>query len=198
MQTHRGDWMQTASGRQVWVLEPDPLCISIVDIAHHLAQLPRYCGAAPFPYSVAQHCVLVSYRVEQLMALRQPPPTEEQVNAASLGGLLHDAAEAYLLDVHRPLKRSLSIADLGVSYRDFEEVWLASILTRFRVPALVPEVYRADEELLATESVQLFPKKPADWELRREPLEGVALKQWTWETAKHNFLARFGELGGRA
>jgi hypothetical protein len=65
--------------------------LDIRDIAHHLSQINRYTGAAPIPYSVAQHSVAVSRHF---------------VNwEMRLAGLLHDAGEAYLNDIASPLKK---------------------------------------------------------------------------------------------
>lgn len=78
-------WILTSTGRQFWPLQPraDEICIE--DIAHHLSMQCRFTGATRFHYSVAQHSVLVS----------QLAPDGEN----PLWGLLHDAAEAYLVDV---------------------------------------------------------------------------------------------------
>jgi len=108
--THRGDWFCTASGRQVYILDPAPEDICIVDIAHALANTCRFGGHVDDFYSVAQHSVLVSRMVPEDIAL---------------AGLLHDAAEAYLGDVIHPLKISLP------DYRAIEALWEACIISAF-------------------------------------------------------------------
>src|SRR5690242_11754504 len=90
-QPRRGDWMQTYTGRRFWPLDPRVDDIDIGDIAHHLSLVCRFAGACREFYSVAQHCVGVSYVCDPKDAL---------------WGLLHDAAEAYVGDMVRPLKRS--------------------------------------------------------------------------------------------
>lgn len=55
-----GDWMQTASGRMFWPVDPRPEDVEINDIAHALSLTCRYCGHVREFYSVAQHSVLVS------------------------------------------------------------------------------------------------------------------------------------------
>ncbi len=80
-----GNWIQTYSGRQFWPLEPRAEDVAVEDIAHALSLLCRYGGHSSRFYSVAEHCVLVSHK-------------------CGLHGLLHDAAEAYLLDIPRPVK----------------------------------------------------------------------------------------------
>ena len=86
----------TASGKPFWVADPRPQDIRIQDIAAHLSRLCRFGGALRDDidhYSVAQHCVLVSWHV----------PT-----GFELEGLLHDAAEAYVGDLIKPVKMQVA------------------------------------------------------------------------------------------
>jgi 5'-deoxynucleotidase YfbR-like HD superfamily hydrolase len=93
MARNDNNWIQTFTGRQFWPLDPRPEDIELLDIAHALANKCRYTGHTRSFYSVAQHSVLVS----------------EIVPAADAHwGLLHDASEAYLPDVARPVKRELA------------------------------------------------------------------------------------------
>ena len=113
-------WIQTFTGRQFWPLEPRADEIFIEDIAHHLSNLCRFTGACRSFYSVAQHSVLVS-----LCA----PPGENP-----LWGLLHDASEAYLIDVARPVKRSAAL----VGYRVAEARMMEVICECFGLPTTEP------------------------------------------------------------
>src|ERR1051325_4550411 len=106
----RGDWMQTFSGRRFYPLSPRSDELDPADIAHALSLLCRFAGHVERFYSVAEHCVHLSYAV---------PPED------ALAALLHDATEAYVVDVPRPLKRSLP------EYQEIEfGVW-AVIVERF-------------------------------------------------------------------
>lgn len=88
-----GDWMQSASGRAVFPLDPRPDEIEIDDIAHALSRQCRYGGHILAEwYSVAEHCYILSHAV----------PQEHAFSA-----LMHDAAETYLQDIVRPVKKSL-------------------------------------------------------------------------------------------
>lgn len=82
----------TFEGRQFWPFAPRVEDVSIVDIAHALSNIPRFGGHTRRFYSVAQHSLAVSHACEQ--------------RAAALG-LLHDASEAYLLDIPSPIKQHL-------------------------------------------------------------------------------------------
>src|SRR3954454_351254 len=114
----RGDWMQTYSGRRFYPMNPRPSEIDPVDIAHALSLLCRYGGHVDRFYSVAEHCVLMSQAVAPENAL---------------AALLHDATEAYVCDVPRPLKRQLP------GYAAIEAmVWLA-IVARFDIALQLPD-----------------------------------------------------------
>lgn len=83
----------TVSGIRVDLNEPTPDMIDIRDIANSLSKICRFNGHVSHFYSVAQHSVLVCY----LFA-------ESEGGMFSLEALMHDAAEAYLGDVIKPLK----------------------------------------------------------------------------------------------
>ena len=175
-----GDWMQLASGRQFWPLDPRPEEIDIGDIAHALSLLVRFGGHVSRFYSVAEHSVRVS---------RECAPED------ALWGLLHDASEAYLGDLIRPLKRQPAMG----AYVTAEERVMRMICDRFRLaPAQPLSVTRADEILLATEARDLMGNAAMErWCSLAgvEPLP-VPVMAWGWEPryAREAFLKRFGEL----
>lgn len=90
-------WIRTASGRWFNLLDPSREQIHIPDIATALAHVNRFGGHTPVPYSVGEHSLNVAAMLERQFG--DPSLT--------LYGLLHDATEAYLGDVVRPLKHSL-------------------------------------------------------------------------------------------
>lgn len=169
----RGDWMQTATGRQFWPMDPRPSEVCIEDVAHALAHQCRYAGHCRRFYSVAQHSVLVSEAV---------PPEH------ALWGLLHDASEAYLVDVPRPVKPYLS------GYKAAERRVMEAVCVHFGLPREMPATVKvADERILADEAAQLMTPPPASWNLPHPPL-GVWISPIDPADAKALFLARFGEL----
>src|ERR1017187_6756440 len=94
-------FIQTYTGKVFDFDDPQPEQIDILDIAHALSNLCRFGGHTRWHYSVAQHSIYVS-RLCGLGALAPVWPMD------ALYGLLHDAAEAYCVDVPRPIKNELT------------------------------------------------------------------------------------------
>ncbi len=137
------DFIHTFTGKHFEPLNPNPDLIDIRDIAHALSMQCRYVGHCRDLYSVGEHSV----RVSQACA-----------NKDALAGLLHDAPEAYLHDLARPIKRAEGME----KYREAEDnLWLM-IARKFDLPAVIPgSVHRADNLLLNTEARDLFDRTPA-------------------------------------
>ena len=168
-----GDWMQTATGRQFWPLDPRPSEICIEDIAHSLSMMCRYGGHCLRFYSVAEHSVLMSRAVSRENAL---------------WALLHDASEAYVVDVPRPLKANLP------NYKNLESHVMGAVCIRFGISHVMPaEVKSADNQILLDESTQNMGPSPAPWGIDGEPL-GVVLQFWSPEQAKAEFVKEFAAL----
>lgn len=171
----RGDWMQTYSGRKFWPMDPRAEEVHIEDIAHSLAMQCRYAGHCVRFYSVAEHSVL--------MARHLAPKHGPYV---ALWALLHDASEAYLIDVPRPVKPYLA------GYREAEAEVMREICRRFRLCYDMPEaVHDADERIIADELVNM---RPMAWHrLHQNPL-GVELGLWNPDVAETEFLAEYVRL----
>src|SRR5690606_4110631 len=97
--THQG-MIRTFTGIYVDVFDPTPEMICIEDIAHALAHQCRFAGHVKRFYSVAQHSVMCSRMVDRLYQME---------------ALLHDASEAYLLDIPKPIKEKI------VGYKEMED-----------------------------------------------------------------------------
>lgn len=138
-----GEWMQTYTGRAFWPLDPRVEDIDPLDIAHALGHLCRYGGHTRRFYSVAEHCVLMSRAVSP---------------GNKLAALLHDATEAYVGDMIRPLKRQMP------QYQDVEDNLWGFIATRFGVDPVIPaEVKEADNRILVNERQALMGPSPLPW-----------------------------------
>ncbi len=175
-----GDFMQTFTGRKYWPMSPRPHEVYIEDIAHSLGLQCRYAGHCIKFYSVAEHSVLIA---RHIAATHAPE--------VALAGLLHDAPEAYCVDIPRPLKPYLT------NYRAIEQDnWLA-IAARFGLPKELPrEVHDADNRIIADELVNL---RQMPWHARHDKPLGVKLRYWSPEEAELEFLDTFDALmAGRA
>ena len=178
----RSDWILTYTGRQFCLGDPRPEDVDIEDIAHALSLICRFTGHCLRFYSVAEHSLLV---------VRNLP------KKCQAWGLLHDAAEAYVNDLARPLKTSARLSD----YRLIEDRILYVVLGRFGLQPrglpgawIPPEVKQADLRALATERRDLMNPSGPEWNLGVEPYEQVisTTDQYGIKTA---FLAQARELG---
>lgn len=89
--------IKTYTGIMFDPLNPKPEEIKILDIAHSLSMLCRANGHFYSFYSVGQHCINCAREAAARgYSLR-----------VQLACLLHDASEAYLSDVTRPVKKEL-------------------------------------------------------------------------------------------
>lgn len=114
-----GDWICVRSGVKYYPLDPRPEEVRLSDIAHALAMKVRWGGHPAYFYSVAAHCLRVAAVAKYLASLR-PELTLPDMNLTKeqqerqevrllakieLYALLHDAHEAYLADLPRPVKQ---------------------------------------------------------------------------------------------
>jgi len=171
----KGDWIQTFSGKRFYPLDPRAEEIDIVDIVHALSNQCRFSGHCTQFYSVGQHCVLVSLLCD---------PTD------ALWGLLHDASEAFLVDIPSPLKRMPEFA----GYRDAEKQLMNVICDVFGLLHDEPlSVKIADKRILATEARDLTVTEGRGWSTIEEPYE-FNITPWTPEYARIKFFSRLHEL----
>lgn len=170
----RGDWMATFTGQRYYPGDPRPEDVRVEDIAHGLAKTCRFGGQCAGFYSVAEHSVLVSYVV--------PPEHAWQA-------LFHDAPEAYLCDVPRPLKHLL-----GAAYADLEELsWLAICDALDIDPEMHPSVKAADLAVLMTEKAQLFDPEGPQWSVGVDPAD-VRIRCLPWSEAYSFWWGRYSDL----
>lgn len=171
----KGHWMQTASGRKFWPLDPRAEEVFIEDIAHSLSMQCRYGGHCQRFYSVAEHSVLASHLVPEKHAL---------------AALMHDAAEAYCTDIIRPIKKYLT------QYAEIEQrIWIV-IALRFGLPYELPQcVHDADIAMLFSEEKQvMLPAEGFGMGLTTPIKTRLQLRCYSPEAARRVFLNRFDDL----
>jgi uncharacterized protein len=178
----RGNWICTFTGKRFHVTDPsiDEICIE--DIAHALAMMCRFSGHVRDFYSVAEHSVHMSYLV----------PPEHAFEA-----LMHDASEAYIVDIPRPLKYSPEMS----GYSAIEERVQGLINQKFGLPnEMTPIVKHYDNVMLVTEQSKIrnHPDvlKLMIKNIGVEPDPNIPIRCWNPHMAKTNFLMRFNQLSG--
>ncbi len=174
--------VETFSGRYVDTARPKPDTIHLPDIAHALANTCRYGGHCDPFYSVAEHAVFVSKRLE-----RKGYPRWMQ-----LAGLHHDDAEAYLGDIPRPLKLHLGAHYQRLSDRmdtaivDGLKLWDSGV----RTPTFhFSEIKDADNWSLFVEARHLLPSKGINW-------TGSSLEEWGIDPGTTRIVTPDYWLGG--
>ncbi|MEL7586629.1 MAG: hypothetical protein AAGU19_07930 [Prolixibacteraceae bacterium] len=126
------DCIRTYTGLYMNVFEPKPEMINIEDIAHSLSMQCRFGGHLPIFFSVAQHSINCAALVGD----------ERQMLAA----LLHDASEAYLLDIPRPIKSRMP------EYKAIEYKLMLAIADKFGFEWPMSDIVKKiDEEMLVWE-----------------------------------------------
>lgn len=191
----RGTWGQAYSGQAYYILDPRADEIHFADVCTGLAREPRYRGQTREFYSVAEHSVLVSRWCERLALQRGWLPGE--IHEVACEGLFHDAPEAFIGDVARPLKKLRVMR----GYKRIEARWWRATCERFCLApteastALVEEV----DKRIVLDEVEALLVDPDMWDRAgrtrgKAPL-GARIEGLSWEGAAIAFAERFHELG---
>ena len=157
------DCIRTNSGIYMNVFEPKASMVNINDIAHALSFMPRFGGHLNRFYSVAQHsllCVNLATTLEEKKTM-----------------LMHDASEAYLLDMPSPIKAKME------EYKQHEDKLMAKIFEVFGLEfPLNHAVKKVDREMLELEWDNLVVQ------------DNPHFKCWSPNKAKREFLKTFNKL----
>lgn len=164
--------IKTFTGKRFDVTNPDPDQIDIKDIAHALSNQCRYGGHSRKFYSVAEHSIYVAMMCSW---------------NTKLCGLLHDASEAYLVDIPRPIKHSLFLT----GYRELETQVQNVINRRFNVIDNI-HIKHFDNEVLRYEIYQLM-NNPEDYGFEK-PNTKIIFPCWSPDEAEEKFLECFNRF----
>lgn len=141
-------WMETHTGKKIYPFDIRIEDIDIGDISHSLSMKCRFGGHTKEFYSIAEHCIYCSWFIDN-------PDLK-------LFALLHDAAEAYLPDLIRPIKNHVPFLV------DAEKDIIVKIMEKFvgRAPNEFErkQIKEIDNIMLLTEASQLLDNLN-DWEL---------------------------------
>lgn len=173
----KNTWIQTWAGVEFPVLNPKPEHVWITDISHALSNICRFGGHVNKFYSVAQHSIIVSENVPAEFAFE---------------GLMHDATEAYIGDLVRPLKHCGLLDD----FHEIEAVVWGAIAEKFSLLKELPScIHEADARVLMTEKRDLKSKRTGGtpWAVKAEPYD-FTIHALPPEEAERRFAARFNKL----
>lgn len=193
----------TYTGRVFYPLQPSAKDVALEDVAHALSNMCRFTGHTRDFYSVAEHSVRVSWLVGDLWdeavdanqrRADAGPLVIHKRRELELAALLHDASEAYLVDLPSPVKRVVS------GYKEAERAVSIEVARAFGVePELLEHdlVKAADRIMLATEKRDLMARAPeGTWETLPRA-RGNRIEPWIPTHARSMFRRRFDELTGR-
>lgn len=141
-------FLSTFGGGKLYPLGPNPADINIEDIAHSLSNLCRYNGHTSEFWSVAAHSIEICKRLLE----------REYSLDMAFAGLMHDASEAYLQDIPRPIK------PLVLGYAQWEENLEYTIANKFKMIYPYPSpIHQFDMGLALDEIANFFPEGSEAW-----------------------------------
>ena len=186
-------WQRMLSGRRLDLLDPSPLDVELVDIAHGLARVARWNGQTigDHAFSVAQHSLVV----EEIFRRSTP-----KYSAADLQmTLLHDAPEYVIGDMISPFK-----AVVGGGYKVVEKRLEAAIHLRFGLPPhatarLKTQIKKADSVAAYFEATELagFTRAEASkifGQPRNITVDMLPMEPMPAIEAQRRFSQRFAEI----
>jgi 5'-deoxynucleotidase YfbR-like HD superfamily hydrolase len=162
VQTHHNGVMGVYTGKRFDLFNIDPNAIDIMDIAHPLSLICRFGGHIKRHYSVAQHCLMVEHIVREIHSeteIENGILDTEFKDRELLHALLHDASEAYMCDIPRPLKYTNEMT----MFRDVDNKIQMAINKKFGLPEeeKTPNIALADEIALSVEGCNYLLGKPS-------------------------------------
>lgn len=157
---YSGRLIRTYKGHYFDVFNPNPDQIDIEDIAHSLSLLCRFAGHIRSFHSVGEHSIWVSSKVSL---------------KSRLSALLHDASEAYLIDLPGPIKNELS------QYIEIEDNLMRAIAKKLEF------------EYPFTEEVKIADKLALEFEWENKVLKDNIVSM-SPEEAKKSFLQEYYKI----
>lgn len=163
------------SGVYFDLVNPSGNKMHLRDIAWHLSNECRFCGACRRHYSVAEHLIRCARLAKSLGYSRD----------AQRAVFAHDFAEAYCKDIHNPLKQA--IRGVVPTYDHLESIVSKVVEGRFSVDfaTYLKGVKTVDIVLLYVEAQHLLKNKGSGWACFEYPFwydnaaaMNMAFSQW--------------------
>jgi len=170
-------WIQTYSGKKFHIFDPKPEEVDIEDIAHALSLLCRFNGQCNMFYSVAEHSMYVANEVEN-----------EGSVELTVAALFHDASEAYIGDMTKPLKRYMD------SYKEVENNIQRVIEKKFYLTENIFDnkiIKDADMAVLLAEKRDLMSEEPEPWDINVTPISTKIVPVLDSKRIKDMFILTF-------
>ncbi len=158
------DCIRTFSGKYVNVFDPKPEMFCIEDIAHALSHQPRFSGHLRDFYTVAQH----SYHCSQSVG-----------RPWAYAALMHDASEAYLLDMPSPIKARMP------EYKALEDNLMKMIAEVFGFQYPLPDEVKVIDRIMLQKEWDCFMLNNPDSE---------QLPCYSPKRAKEMFITQYNKL----
>jgi hypothetical protein len=176
-----GTSIRLRSGLYLDLNDPQADQFGFADIAGGLSKLCRFGGQCEWFYSVAEHSVWACRVARDVYGLA----LHEQATC-----LMHDAAEAFLGDVVKPLKNLLP------EYHDLEHRLEGVIAAKFGIALAHEHLKEIDLRLLFTERKSLFTRDQVAWN-RQEDYEvlPITLSRWNPAEAEEQFFREAARVG---
>lgn len=174
--------MNTFTGKRFDPMKMTTEDIAMEDIAHALSLLCRGGGHLKYFYSVGQHSV---------NCMKEARARGYSVRL-QFACLLHDASEAYISDIIRPVKGYLT------NYLEIEDMIMQKIWNKFNLGNLTEEEHRKwkqiDDEILDYELKELV--RGQEDRVCKKLYSSPDLTEKRWEDVAVEFLALAGNLMG--
>lgn len=178
-----GTTIKVARGHYFDVVNPSPDTIDIGSIAASLSKICRFGGHCPCFYSVAEHCIHATE-----LAIGDGVSDEAILRAI----LLHDATEAYVGDMVKPLKVTLP------QFNEAESRIAKAVASHFDVDfdSNHTLIKYYDHIMLKAEKAVLWPKDDREWVgFENVPVRRVPFKFYYPPLAERVFIDLASELG---
>ncbi|MGL5731718.1 MAG: phosphohydrolase [Bacteroidales bacterium] len=176
-------YITTFTGLHFDPVNPSPELVCLEDIAHALSMICRANGHTRIFYSVAQHSLGCCKEAE----------LRGHSFRIQLGCLLHDASEAYLSDMPRPIKAQLP------EYIKAEDQLQNMIWNLFFDPPLTKNekeiIFEIDNAILSYEFIHLMPESLS--EEYQKIISGIIPDYEHPSAVKQEFLYSVETLGKR-